>query len=169
MTGSARIDYIEAALMALLQGSAMQTAYGAPIDVQSLGSSDFDEKGRLVLQPPSLRVRFMGTAFPNLRDNQRLTCEAQHLFEIWCFESSRRSLEDERLQTLVLVATVENQLAGARLTLTDGTTTLPISLKGVALIEDDKLPIDQYYAVRIQIEGPAQFDGPNANFPGSGT
>jgi hypothetical protein len=166
MTGLARIDYVEGALIALLKAN-LPAAYGAPVDIQPIGDKDFDENGRLVLQPPSVRVLFVDAGFSNLRDNLRLTYEAATSFEIWCLQSSRRSLADERVQTLGLVAPVINQLVGARLSLEDGSRTCPATLKRIYLIRQEELPADQVFSIVISFEGPAQFDGPNANFGGN--
>jgi hypothetical protein len=83
-------------------------------------------------------------------------------FEILCFESSLRSKADERKQTLVLVATVQDQLAGARLTLADGSKTMPVTIKSVALVETDEGPVDQLFSLVVQVDGIAQFSGANA-------
>lgn len=166
-----RVDYVEAALIALLQ-STMPAAYATSlnqqgsvnVDIAGLGDKDFDADGQLVLQPPSLRVRFGGAHYNNLRDNQRLSYEAGVPFEVLCFESSLRSKIDERKQTLVLVATVQNQLAGARLALADGTSSGPIAMKSVQLVITDAGPVDQLFAILVEVLGIAQFDGPNARF-----
>jgi hypothetical protein len=161
-----RIDYVEGALITLLK-TVMPTAYGtvdAPVlvDINSVNSKDFNAQGQLALKPPSIRVQFGDANFADLRDNQRLTYQTGMLFDVLCFESSLRSKADERLQSLVLVAVVHNQLAGARLTLADGTRSMPIALKRVSLvIPDDGGPVDQLYAITISVEGIAQFNGPN--------
>ncbi len=156
-----RIDQVEASLLALLS-TALPTAYGAQVQVDSLGDKDFDDDGRLTLQPPSLRVRFAGAQYDNLRDNRRLSYQAKLSYEILCYESSLRSRADERNQTLALVATVLDQVAGARLTLADGSQTMPIGLRGVALVETDQGPVDQLFSVLADVEGIAQFSGVNA-------
>ena len=166
-----RIDYVEAALIALLK-STMPAAYATSlnqqnpvgVDIAGLGDGDFDADGQLVLQPPSIRVRFGSANYSNLRDNQRLSYETGMPFAILCFESSLRSKVDERKQTLVLVATLQNQLAGARLALADGTSSGPITMKGVQLVIPDSGPVDQLFAIHVEVPGIAQFDGPNARF-----
>ncbi len=161
MSSNFRIDQVEAALLSLLTAG-MPAAYGAQVDVKSLGDKDFDDQGRLVLQPPALRERFIDAQMNNLRDNQRLTYQSVHNFEILCYESSLRSRADERNQTLVLVASVVDQLAGARLLLADGTKSMPVTVKSVGLVEVDQGPVDQLFSVAIAVEGIAQFSGVNA-------
>jgi hypothetical protein len=157
-----RIDLAETALMTLLKEN-LGAAYGTPVQVDSLGDRDFDSEGVLILQPPCVRVRFMGAEYNNLRDNQRLTYQGKLLFSIWCFESSLRSKADERLQTLQLVAVVQDQLAGSRLSMDDGYKTMPISMVGVELIEVEQGAVDQLFSVNIAVESDAQFSGVNAN------
>lgn len=171
MSSQFRIDYVEAALLALLNEK-LPAAYGTELgtsvvsmDIDSLGDKDFDDDGQLTLQPPSIRVRFSAGNYDNLRDNRRLTYQANPQFEIWCFESSLRSKADERKQTLVLVGVVQDQLAGARLNLSDGSKAMPITLESVGLIEMGSGAVDQLYAVTITIEGFAQFSGVNAQLP----
>lgn len=169
MSTAFRIDYVEQALLALLRAN-LPAAYAAQlglasinVDINGLGDDDFDEEGQLVLQPPSLRVRFMGSPYNPARDNQRLTYQAHIQFEILCFESSLTSKADERRQTLILVGTVQDQLAGTRLKLTDGTVSMPITMQDAVLIEGGGAGVDQLFAVHIEIEGFAQFSAANAN------
>lgn len=163
------LDYTEAALLQLLT-TALPTAYGAAlgsgpvsIDIDSLGDTDFNEDGQLVLNPPSLRLRFKDEPYDPAHDNQRVTYQSHQFYEVLCFESSLRSKADQRKQTLVLVRVVLDQLAGARLLLADGSKSLPISIVSVTLIEADSGPVDQLYSVLIDVEGFAQFSGVNAN------
>lgn len=165
MSSAFRIDYVELALLQLLKTN-LPEAYGADVNVDSLAGKDFDEEGRLVLQPPAIRVRFAGADYAAMKDNQRLTYQAQMPFEILCFQSSLRSPADERKQTLVLVATVLDQLAGTRLLLSDGSLTMPITLKFVHLEETAEGPVDQLFTAGIDVEGIAQFSGANAQ-PGA--
>jgi hypothetical protein len=158
----------EGALIALFK-SVMPAAYGtvdAPIliDIDSLGDKDFDAEGQLVLKPPSIRVRFDRTRRDNLRDNQRLSYQAKHSFDVLCFESSLRSKADERKQTLVLAQTVENQIAGARLALADGSSSMPCSLGATYLVAESSGAVDQLFCVEVIVEGIQQYDGPNARF-----
>lgn len=161
MSSTLRIDYVEAALLALLNAK-LAAAYGSKVYIDSLGDKDFDENGRLVLTPPAVRVRFKGAGYNTGRDNQRLTYQGTMPFEILCFQSSLRSPADERKQTLVLVATVQDVLAGARLLLADNTKTEPVTMVDVNLVETEEGPVDQLFAVGIDVNGFAQFSGANA-------
>jgi hypothetical protein len=107
-------------------------------------------------------VRFAAADYENLHDNQRLTYEGGLPFELLCFESSLRSKADERRQTLVLVATVQDQLAGARLALADGSRTMPIEMKSVSLVASEEGPVDQLFSIVVLVKGIAQFSGANA-------
>jgi phage gp37-like protein len=158
-----QIADVEAALIALLNSS-LPVAYGTSVDIDSIGDKDFLDDGTLTLQPPSVRVRFAGAKYNNLRDNQRLSYEATLLFEIMCFESSLRSKADERLQTLQLVQVIQDQLAGARLALADGTSSMPLELDSVSPVITETGPVDQLYAIVFAVNGIAQFSGANARF-----
>jgi phage gp37-like protein len=158
-----QIADVESALIALLSAS-LPTAYGTSVDIDSIGDKDFLDDGTLTLQPPSIRVRFAGAKYENLRDNQRLSYEAALMFEVMCFESSLRSKADERLQTLQLVQVVQDQLAGARLALADGTSSMPLELDSVSPVITDSGPVDQLYAIVFIVNGIAQFSGANARF-----
>ena len=158
MSSTFSIDMIEAALIDFLC-SKLPLAYGAFVDVNSLGDDDFDEEGTLVLRPPSARLRFMDATYKNLRDNQRLTYQTDPHFELWCYESSLRNKADQRRQTLVLGKAAQGILAGTRLQLADQTQTMPISLLRVGLVNTASGPVDQLFAVEFIVEGIAQFNG----------
>jgi hypothetical protein len=155
-----RIDYVEKALIALLL-DVLPSAYGSKVQVESLGDADFNADGQLTLRPPCIRVRYLGADYDPLHDNKRLTYQPKQQFELLCFESSLRSKTDQRRQTLVLVATVQDQIAGARLTLADGSKTMPITLVAVRLVDTDEGPVDQLYSVVFGVEAIAQFSGAN--------
>lgn len=155
-----RIDDVETSLVTLLQ-TTMTTAYGANVDVDSLGDKDFDDEGTLVLRTPAVRALFLGAPYKPTHDNLRLTYEQSLDYDIFCFEQSLRSKADERLQTLNLVAVLLEQVVGARLTLTNGQRTMPITLRGVNLMANASGPVDQAYVVSVSIEAIAQFSGVN--------
>jgi hypothetical protein len=166
-----QISQVEAALISLLKTvmpAAYQTAIGAAalpvLNIDSLGEKDFDAEGQLVLKPPSIRVRFDRVKRETLRDNQRLTYQTKAGFDVLCYESSLRSKADERLQTLQLVQVVENQLAGARLALADGTSSMPCALGSTYLVAESSGSVDQLFCVEVVAEGIQQYDGPNARF-----
>ena len=174
------LDFVEAALLGLLKanmpaayaqalpaGSAQIVGTGdaavAAIDIDGLGEDDFDDDGQLVLNPPSIRVRFLGADYNTLHDNQRLTYQTAPNFELLCFESSLRSKADERKQTLILVKVLQDQLSGARINLSDGSKTQPVTIIAVRLVEGVGNGVDQLFSVLVAIEGFAQFSGVNAN------
>jgi hypothetical protein len=164
-----QIDYVEGALISLLK-TVMPAAYGtveapALIDINTVNSKDFNSQGQLAIKSPSMRIQFGESSFDNLRDNQRLSYESGIHFDILCFKSNLHSKADERLQTLGLVDVALNQLAGARLALQDGSSSMPIELKRVSLvIPDDGGPVDQFFAITILVKAIAQYNGPNARF-----
>lgn len=165
-----QIDQVEAALLTMLSAG-MPAAYGAAldigtknVDVDAIGDRDFNEKGDLVLRAPAIRVQFLTAKYNNLRDNQRLTYQAGMSFDVLCFEESLRSKKDRRKQTLILTAVVQDQLAGARLALSDGSSSGPVEINSVSLQVPETGPVDQLFAITITVPGIAQFSGANARF-----
>jgi phage gp37-like protein len=161
MSAGFRVDYVESALVQMLT-NVVSGQEGQLIDVQTLGKRDFDEDGALVLQPPCLRVIFLGSPFQPMRDNTRLNYQRVSRFEVLSFAESLRGPADQRLQSLALVAIVEDQLAGARLTLADGTVTMPLALEETQIVEFPDGPVPFCYSTRVAIESIAQFSGANA-------
>ena len=167
------IDQVEGALIALLT-TTVPAPYGLsvladgppiPIDVNTVNSQDFNAEGQLAINPPAQRVQFSDAEYGNLRDNQRLTYEAGLLFNIGCFVENLYSKAEERKSMLGLVGVTLNQLAGARLALADGTSSMPIELKRVSLVvNDDDGPVTQFFVITVLVKGIAQFNGPNARF-----
>jgi hypothetical protein len=165
------VTQVESALIALLN-STMPAAYNlalhpvdpppaAGIDIDALGGKDFDENGMLALKSPAMRVEFGGCEYNPLRDNQRLTYEAGMPFDVICFVGSLKSKASERDRTLLLVQAAVNQLAGARLALSDGTFSMPLTLTAVSKVQDRGGPVDQAFAITVLVNGIAQYNGPN--------
>lgn len=169
MSSTFRIDYTDTALLALLRDK-LPAAYaielGKPrvaVDIDALGDDDYNEQGQLVMRPPSVRMHFLEAPYQSVHDNQRLTYQAAHIYELLAFESSLRSKSDQRAQTLVLVNVILDQLAGARLDLADGSKAGPIGILGVDLLTTESGPVDQLYSIKISMDGFAQYSGVNRN------
>lgn len=154
---------VEAAILTLLPAR-LKISYGKNVDVAPIGGKDFDEDGQLVLKSPAVRLYFAGATYDPLRDNQRLTMEAELMWDLICFEESLKSRADERTKTLELLAVVEDEIAGARLLLSAGVYTQPTRIVSIKPVMDAVGPVDQCYAVTIAVSGIAQFSGVNANF-----
>ncbi len=163
MATKVQIHLVEAALLALLPAR-LKISYAKNVDVQNISGKDFDDDGQLVLKSPAVRIRFGSEHMDALRDSQRLTMEAEQLWDAVCYEESLKSKADERTRSLVLLGTVKDELAGTRLLLEAGVYTLPIRLVGVSQVIDAAGPVDQCYAVTFAVSGIAQFSGVNANF-----
>lgn len=156
-------NLVEAAILALLPAR-LKISFGKNVDVAPIGGRDFDDDGQLVLKSPSVRLYFAGATYDPLRDNQRLTSEAELMWDLICFEESLKSKADERTKSLELLSVVADEMAGARLLLSAGVYTLPTRIVAIKPVEDAAGPVDQCYAVTIAISGIAQFSGVNANF-----
>lgn len=163
MATKVQIHLVEAALLALLPAR-LKISYGKNVTVSPIGGKDFDDDGQLVLKSPAVRTHFKGAEYAPLRDIQRLTTEAELNWDIICFEESLKSKADERTKTLELIAVVQDELAGARLQISDGVYTQPTRIVSVLPVMDAVGPVDQCYAITIAVSGIAQFSGVNANF-----
>lgn len=158
-----QIHLVEAALLALLP-ERLENSYAKRVDVKTISDKDFGDEGQLILQPPAVRIHFDRARYGTSRDTQRTALNAELDFSFLCFDESLKSRADERTRTLSLVATLQNELAGARLQLEQGVYTEPILLTGVEQTQDRFGPVNECYAVLCMIPGLAQFSGPNANF-----
>lgn len=163
MATKVQIHLVERALLALLPAR-LKISYGRNVSVAPIGGKDFDEDGQLVLKSPAVRLRFASANYADLRDNQRLTSEAELMWDVICFEESLKSQAVERTKTLEMLAIVQDELAGARLLLSPGVYTQPTRLVAVNPVMDAIGPVDQCYALTIAVSGLAQFSGVNANF-----
>jgi hypothetical protein len=155
------INDVENAAVALFQAT-LQNAYSKSVDVKTIGKRDFSDDGAITLKAPAVRIRFAGAEYDPLRDNQRLTYEAEMAFEAWCFDVNLRSQAEARLACEALAMALADQVAGARLKLQDGTLTQPITLKSVEPLMSEEDPADQLYIVIFTVKGIAQFSGQNA-------
>lgn len=163
MATKVQIHLVEAALLELLS-SRLKISYGMNVDVESIGKGDFDDEGQLVLKSPAVRLIFNDGNFGATRDTQRTTLNTNLNFAAACRHESLRSKARERTKTYQLLATVGDELAGARLKLSDGAYTDPLLLTGTYQMFDAGGPVDQCYAVSFTVTGLAQFSGVNANF-----
>ena len=163
MASKVQIDQVEKAIVDLGR-SYLTAAYEKSVDVDSIGDRDFNADGDLVLLPPCVRVRFGGSQYDTNRDNQKLTYGAKLLFDFYCFEENLRSKLDERIDTLRLVACVQDAYTGARLKLDDDSYTEPLELVGVLPMMNENSIVDQFYSVTIRVNGIAQFSGANSNW-----
>jgi hypothetical protein len=127
------------------------------IYVGAIGSSDINDNDELVLEMPCTRTRYAGTQYKNQGDNQWLTYDVAHIFEIWCAAEDLTSKEAQRTATLTVVGQVLPLIAGARLVLADTSVTEPVELKSVGKLPDDI--VGQIYIVTIEVDAIAQFPG----------
>lgn len=131
------------------------------VDVQAISSSDFNDSGELIMNPPSVRVYFAGKPMQSTSDAQQLSYNSVPRFVVTCADQNLRGgAEHQAMASSALADQVENLLAGARLNLFDGETSEPITLVSTEPIEI--VDLGTAYAVGIEVPGIAQYDGPNA-------
>jgi len=141
---------------------ALLTTALAGVNVGSIGDLNTDENGELVFDPPCVRTFYASGEFINNNDSQALTYDdTAHYFDLWCAAENLTSLEAQRGDTLALVAQVLPVLAGARLSLADGTLSEPVELMGIKgnLQGRQGAPVQTIYLVSIKVPGIAQFPG----------
>ena len=127
------------------------------IHVAAIAANDINDSDELVLTMPCARTRYAGTEYRNQGDNQWLTYDVVHMFEIWCAAEDLTSKEAQRTATLTVVAQVLPLIAGARLVLPDTSVTEPVALKSIGKLPDDI--VGQIYICNIEVCAIAQFPG----------
>ncbi len=142
---------VEQSLLAALTGGL------ADINVGAISDKDIGDDDQLVLEMPCARQRYVGTEYKNQGDNQWLTYDVSHIFEIWTAAEDLTSKEAQRTATLAIIALVLPLIAGARLMLADTSVTEPVALKSIGKLPDDI--VGQIYIVTIEICAIAQFPG----------
>ena len=132
------------------------------VNVGSIGELDTDESGELVFDPPCARTMYQSAEFGEAADNLQLTYDdASHTIDIWCADENLASLEAQRQQSLAVISQLLPVIAGARIPLSDGSTTEPVRLVRVqaALQGANGAPVRTVYVVTVEIPGIAQFPG----------
>ena len=129
----------------------------ANINVGAISDKDIDDDDQLVLDMPCARQRYVGCDYRSLGDNQALTYEAPHLFEIWCAAEDLTSKEAQRTATLQIVRLVLPLIVGARLPLADGSITEPVVLRSIGKLPDDI--VGTIFIVTVEVSAIAQFPG----------
>jgi hypothetical protein len=147
-----------AALVALLQ-QFLADKYDEPVDVKEIGRGDFNDQGELVLKKVAVRVVFADAAFTEARDISLTTLGTALRYQVVCRHDSLRSREEKRNLALNLTGCVLEYLGGARLALPDGSLAGPILLRGVGPAIDIVGPVEDCYAITLEISGFSQFPG----------
>ena len=127
------------------------------VNIAAIAASDINDADELELRMPCARTRYAGSEYRNQGDNQWLTYEVTHIFEIWVAAEDLTSKEAQRTATLAIVAEVLPLIAGARLRLPDTSVTEPTALKSIGKLPDDI--VGQIYICTIEVCAIAQFPG----------
>lgn len=142
---------VEQALLATLGANLTDIYVGA------IGKNDIGDDDQLILQMPCARQRYVSTDYKNEGDNQWLTYDVSHIFEIWAAAEDLTSREAQRTATLAVIAEVLPIVAGARLNLADGSVTEPVAVKSISGLPEDI--IGRLYILTIEVCAIAQFPG----------
>ncbi len=140
---------VEQALVALLVNAL------PGVDVSVLGEAELNDNDELILKTPCARPRYIESSY---RSNEltQTTYDCEHIYDIWCADENLSSKAAQRGASKVVVGRVQAALAGATITLPDGSSE-PVRLVGVGSFPEDELGM--IYLVRIAIPGLAQFPG----------
>ena len=148
---------IEAAWQALVVLLATQLE---GVNVDAIGSRDFDENGELTVVPPAVRVIFAGEKAQTF-ENQNQNYNAGQQFGAICADDYRGpDPQQQRVASLALARLATDVVTGARLRLPDGTVTEPIEYAGTTPMPVADIGVA--YVVEWRIPGIAQFPAPNA-------
>ena len=134
---------------------------GGTIDVDCIGTQDFDEDGELTISPPAARVLFIGETAKGF-ESQNQSYNAEQAFAVLCAdEDLGPDPQDQRIASVKLAGRVKHVLTGARLQLADGEQSEP-----VLYVKTDPLPTSgtgMAYVAQFLVGGIAQFSAPNAS------
>lgn len=155
VSGEFAIDQTWAAIQALLQAQ-----LGAGVDVDSIGSNDFDEQGDLTINPPAARVLFIDEKAGQPVDPQNATYNAEQAFAVLCAAEDISSVQAQRSASAQLAGQVKHILTGARLVLANGTQTEPLMYMGTTPLPTKA--IGMAYVAQFVVPNIAQFSAPNA-------
>ncbi len=162
MAQQLNIVQVTAALVAML-ALRLPVVYQQPVDVREIGGKDFNDAGELILKKVAVRVRFGAGSFAEVRDLTLTTLSATLSYQVVCRHESLRGAEEMRNRSAALMACALDELAGARLTLANGTVAPPILIRSVGEAQDSFGPVEDCYAIGLEFGGTTQFPGHNIN------
>jgi hypothetical protein len=157
--GEFAIDQVWTAIQALLSQE-----LGSRVNVDAIGTQDFDEEGEVTITPPAARVLFVGEVAKGF-ETQSSAYNAEQAFAVLCADEDLGvDPQAQRIKSVQLAGRVKHILTGARIQLTDGEQSEP-----VIYVKTDPLPTSgtgMAYIAQFLVGGIAQFAAPNA-FPES--
>jgi hypothetical protein len=130
------------------------------VDVDAIGTQDFDEEGELTVLPPAARVMFAGEGAQPFETQAQNYNAAQSFGVICADEDLSADPQQQRLKSVRLATRVGDLLTGARLALPDGSVTEPI-----IYVKTGPMPTSSTgmaYIAEFLVPGIAQFPAPNA-------
>ena len=165
MAQSLAIVPTTAALVALLKAF-LAAKYDADTDVKEIARGDFNDAGELILKKIAVRVVFGTAQYGEARDVSYTTLSTALQYQVVGRHESLRTREEQRNRALAVAACAVEYLAGARLQLPDGSLAGPILVRSVGPAVDAVGPVEDCYAIVLEISGFSQFPGTYAQ-PGS--
>lgn len=142
----------------------MLCAQLAGVDVAEISDRDFNQDDELIMTPPSVRSFFAGEAASSLSDSQRLSYNAVQRYILLCADENLASPSGQAMASLVLAERVKEIVIGARISLSTGDVSEPVTYVGCEPQPLERIGVA--YAIAIEVPGLAQFPGTNANQDG---
>jgi hypothetical protein len=145
-----------AAIEDLLQG--LTLGDGTPLNIGSIGELEINDDDELVFDQPMVRTRYAGSPVYKSDENQQLNYQdVQHVIELWCYVENLRGKTEQRQDSVDLAGLVLARMAGARLPLSDGSSSEPVRIWRVT--DFIAIPFGMVYIVHVVVPGIAQFPG----------
>jgi hypothetical protein len=151
-----QLDKVELALTTLLS---LTFGDDPTVRVDGMTVRDVDGDGNVLTIPPAVLLYFEGETLLPKSDNQSVTYTGEQSWSVFCGAADFSSRTAERKGAYQLAVKVRDALAGARLTLDDGTKLPPIIVVGTAPEQADANSV--WYSVRIMVRAITQFSGVN--------
>lgn len=131
-------------------------------DIAKICDRDFNDQGEIIMSPPSARVLFDGEGASSTSDTQRLSYNVVSRFIVLVADQDLSGGSAAQAEASLLIAnTVKTVLIGARLLLSDGDISEPLTYVSMLPMPTDG--VGTAYAVAFEVPGLAQFPGTNAH------
>jgi len=131
------------------------------VDVAKIADKDFNDQGEIIMEPPSARVMYAGEAALSTSDSQRRSYDSLYRFLILVANQDLSGSSANQAEASLKLATiVKRVLAGARIVLSDGDISAPITY--IAMEPVPTVGVGMAYGVAFEVPGLAQFPGDNA-------
>lgn len=131
------------------------------VDVAKIADKDFNDKGEMIMDPPSVRVLFFGEVARSTSDSQRRSYDVIGQYLILVADQDLSGSSANQAEASLKMATrVKPILAGSRILLSGGDVSEPVTYVSMEQLAVDG--VGTAYALAFEVPGLAQFAGINA-------